>query len=142
MILVIGFVGFFMIFDYLKLLNFGVFWFSVDYVVMVIVCFDWYGWFDIKCIIWDSVKWIFFMWIVYFIFVFYIVIVLVLYGYNYFNLFFKSLKNFDGILIWIIEEVNVIFIVGGVINIVCGEFFDFCVWGCYCYVDFNQFGYG
>lgn len=50
----------------------------------------------------------------------YIVTVFAPYGYNYFNLFLKSLKNPDETPRWTVEQVNTIPIVGGAINVVFG----------------------
>jgi len=61
------------------------------------------------------------MWIAYFIPALYILTALGPYGYNYFNLFLKSLKNPDGTPRWTTEQVNAIPIAGGAINIVCGK---------------------
>jgi hypothetical protein len=50
----------------------------------------------------------------------YIVTVFAPYGYNYFNLFLKSLKNPDGTPRWTVEQVNTIPIAGGAINVIFG----------------------
>lgn len=50
----------------------------------------------------------------------YITSVLAPYGYNYFNLFLKSLTNPDGTPRWTTEEVNSIPIAGGAINVLFG----------------------
>lgn len=50
----------------------------------------------------------------------YIVTVFAPYGYNYFNLFLKSLKNADGTSRWTVEQVNTIPIAGGAINVIFG----------------------
>jgi len=60
------------------------------------------------------------MWITYLIPVLYITTVLAPYGYNYFNLFLKSLANPDGTPRWTTEQVNAIPIAGGAINVVFG----------------------
>lgn len=57
-------------------------------------------------------------WVVYFIAVLYISTVLASYGYSYFSLFLKSLKNPDGTARWSTEQVNVIPIGGGAIQVV------------------------
>jgi hypothetical protein len=59
---------------------------------------------------------------VYFISVLYIATVLGTYGYNYFSLFLKSLTNADGKKTWTVEQVNVIPIGGGAIQVAFGEF--------------------
>lgn len=55
---------------------------------------------------------------VYFIAILYISTVLASYGYVYFSLFLKSLKNPDGTSRWTVEDINVIPIGGGAINVV------------------------
>jgi len=60
------------------------------------------------------------MWITYLIPILYITTVLAPYGYNYFNLFLKSLTNPDGTPRWTTEQVNAIPIAGGAINVVFG----------------------
>lgn len=62
------------------------------------------------------------MWVSYLIPALYIATVLAPYGYNYFNLFLKSLKNPDGTPTWTTEQVNAIPILGGAINVVFGTF--------------------
>jgi len=62
----------------------------------------------------------FFMPIAYLIPALYIVTVFAPYGYNYFNLFLKSLKNPDGTPRWTMEQVNTIPIAGGAINVIFG----------------------
>ncbi|KAK4655018.1 hypothetical protein QC762_405420 [Podospora pseudocomata] len=119
MTLAIGLAGFFMIPDYPKLPNPGAFWLSADHAAMATERLDRYGRSDTKRITWDSAKRTFSMWIAYFIPALYIATVLAPYGYNYFNLFLKSLKNPDGTPTWTTEEVNAIPIAGGAINIVC-----------------------
>ncbi|KUI60970.1 putative transporter SEO1 [Cytospora mali] len=57
------------------------------------------------------------MWVSYFIPILYIATVLAQYGYNYFNLFLKSLKNPDGSPTWSTSQVNTIPIAGGAINV-------------------------
>ena len=62
------------------------------------------------------------MWTAYFIPVLYIATVLASYGYNYFNLFLKALKNPDGTPTWTTSQVNSIPIAGGAINVVFGTY--------------------
>jgi hypothetical protein len=59
--------------------------------------------------------------VVYFVAVLYAGTVLATYGYVFFGLFLKSLKNPDGSSRWTTEEVNVIPIGGGAINVVFGR---------------------
>lgn len=62
-------------------------------------------------------------WVVYFIAIMYAGIVLATYGYNYFGLFLKAQKKGDGSKRWTTEQVNVIPIAGGAINVVFGTFY-------------------
>lgn len=62
-------------------------------------------------------------WVVYFIAIMYAGIVLATYGYNYFGLFLKAQKKADGSKRWTTEQVNVIPIAGGAINVVFGTFY-------------------
>src|SRR5689334_18505881 len=71
-----------------------------------------------KKVTWASTKRTFSGWIVYFIAVLYISTVIASWGYNFFNLFLKSLNNADGSRVWSVEAVNVIPIGGGAINVV------------------------
>jgi len=64
-----------------------------------------------------GVKRTFSSWVVYFIAILYIASVLGTYGYNYFSLFLKSLKNADGSKRWTVSEVNYIPIGGGAIQV-------------------------
>ncbi len=59
-------------------------------------------------------------WVVYFIAVLCIATVLASYGYSYFNLFLKSLKNADGTRTRTTSQVNAIPIGGGAIQVVFG----------------------
>ncbi len=63
----------------------------------------------------------FVLWISYFVPILYICTVLAQYGYNYFNLFLKSLKNADGTPTWTAQQVNAIPIGGGAINVLFGK---------------------
>ncbi|KAK4183189.1 putative transporter [Podospora australis] len=119
MTLVIGVAGFFMIPDYPKHPNPRAFWLTSDHASMATDRLDRHGRSDSKRITWASAKRTFSMWIAYFIPALYILAVLAPYGYNYFNLFLKSLKNPDGTPTWTTEQVNAIPIAGGAINVVC-----------------------
>ncbi|KAK4224025.1 putative transporter [Podospora fimiseda] len=119
MTLLIGAAGFFMIPDYPKLPNPRAFWLSQDHASMATERLDRHGRSDTKRITWASTKRTSKMWIAYFIPALYITTALGPYGYNYFNLFLKSLKNSDGSPRWSTEQVNAIPIAGGAINIVC-----------------------
>ncbi|KAK4466849.1 putative transporter [Cladorrhinum samala] len=119
MTLAVGVAGFFMIPDYPKLPNPRAFWLSAEHAGMATERLDRHGRSDTKRITWSSAKRTSTMWIAYFIPALYILTALGPYGYNYFNLFLKSLKNPDGTPRWTTEQVNAIPIAGGAINIVC-----------------------
>lgn len=63
-------------------------------------------------------------WVMYFIAILYISTVLASYGYAYFNLFLKSLKNADGSRTWTTSQVNAIPIGGGAIQVVFGILYN------------------
>lgn len=71
-----------------------------------------------KKVTWASARRCFSGWVVYFIATLYIATVLASYGYNYFSLFLKAQTLPDGSPRWSVEEVNVIPIGGGAINVV------------------------
>ncbi|KAK0629258.1 major facilitator superfamily domain-containing protein [Bombardia bombarda] len=116
--LAVGLAGFFMIPDYPNLPNPRAVWLTSDHVAMASERLERHGRADSKRITWASAKRTFSMWISYFIPTLYIATVLAQYGYNYFNLFLKSLKNPDGSPTWSTEQVNAIPILGGAINVV------------------------
>lgn len=71
-----------------------------------------------KKMTWAGAKRTFTSWPVYFIPILYIACVLGSYGYAYFSLFLKSVKNADGTPRWTTSQVNAIPIGGGAINVV------------------------
>ncbi|KHE80311.1 MFS general substrate transporter [Neurospora crassa] len=73
---------------------------------------------DSKKITWRAAKRTFRLWISYFIPALYVASVLAPYGYNYFNLFLKELKDKDGRPRWSVEQVNAIPIAGNGVNVV------------------------
>ncbi|KAL0469562.1 major facilitator superfamily domain-containing protein [Neurospora intermedia] len=73
---------------------------------------------DSKKITWRAAKRTFRLWISYFIPALYVASVLAPYGYNYFNLFLKELKDKDGRPRWSVEQVNAIPIAGNAVNVV------------------------
>ncbi|KAK5658060.1 hypothetical protein OQA88_2616 [Cercophora sp. LCS_1] len=118
MTLVVGLAGFFMLPDYPNRPNPRAFWLSDEHVGMANERLERHGRTEAKRITWDSTKRTFSMWVSYLIPALYIATVLAPYGYNYFNLFLKSLKNPDGTPTWTTEQVNAIPILGGAINVV------------------------
>ncbi|KAM7183643.1 putative transporter [Naviculisporaceae sp. PSN 640] len=113
----VGVVGFFMIPDYPGNPNPRAYWLSEDHTAMAAERLDRHGRQDAKKISWASAKRTFSMWTAYLIPALYIFTALAPYGYNYFNLFLKSLTNPDGTPRWSREQVNSIPIAGGAINI-------------------------
>ncbi|KAK4210768.1 putative transporter [Rhypophila decipiens] len=115
--LLVGLAGFFMIPDYPSNPNPRAYWLSTKHTAMAAERLKRHGRQDAKRISWESAKRTFSMGTAYLIPALYISAVLAPYGYNYFNLFLKSLTNPDGTPRWTTEEVNSIPIAGGVINI-------------------------
>ena len=120
--LLIGLAGFFMLPDYPNNPNPRAVWLTAEHIDMASERLERHGRADSKRITWESAKRTFSMWIAYFIPALYIATVLAQYGYNYFNLFLKALKNPDGTPTWTTEQVNAIPIAGGAINVLFGEF--------------------
>ncbi|KAK3315844.1 retrograde regulation protein 2 [Apodospora peruviana] len=115
--LLVGLAGFFMIPDYPSLPNPRAVWLSDEHITMATERLERHGRADARRINWASAKRTFLMWITYAIPSLYIATVLAPYGYNYFNLFLKSLQNPDGSPRWTTEQVNTIPIAGGAINV-------------------------
>ncbi|KAK3381093.1 major facilitator superfamily domain-containing protein [Podospora didyma] len=118
MTLFVGLAGFFMLPDYPNRPNPRAVWLTSEHARMATERLDRHGRADSKRITWTSARRTLSMWIAYFIPLLYIATVLAPYGYNYFNLFLKSLKNPDGTPTWTTEQVNTIPIAGGAINVV------------------------
>ncbi|KAK0640733.1 major facilitator superfamily domain-containing protein [Cercophora newfieldiana] len=113
----IGMAGFFMLPDYPNRPNPRAAWLTDEHITMANERLDRHGRDDAKRITWKSAKRTFSMWITYLIPALYILTVLAPYGYNYFNLFLKSLINADGTPTWNTEQVNAIPIAGGAVNV-------------------------
>lgn len=113
-----GFMGFWMLPDLPNKPNPRAFWFRKRHAELSMARLQRYGRAEPKPVTWAGAKRTFSSWVVYFIAVLYISTVLASYGYNYFSLFLKSLKNPDGTKVWSVESVNVIPIGGGAINVV------------------------
>ncbi|KAK3492769.1 MFS general substrate transporter [Neurospora hispaniola] len=134
--LLIGFTGFFLIPDYprspnprcLKAspqtfscpsapsLSFG--WLTPAHIQVAEDRLKRHGRTDSKKITWRAAKRTFRLWISYFIPALYVASVLAPYGYNYFNLFLKELKDQNGRPRWSVEQVNAIPIAGNGVNVV------------------------
>lgn len=113
-----GFAGFFMLPDLPNRPNPRAFWFKKVDGELSLERLARNGRAEPKKMTWAGVKRTFSGWVVYFIAVLYIATVLGTYGYVYFGLFLKSLKNPDGSARWTISQVNVIPIGGSAINVV------------------------
>ncbi|KAJ5873859.1 Major facilitator superfamily domain general substrate transporter [Penicillium soppii] len=113
-----GFAGFFMIPDLPNRPNPRAFWFKKVHGELSLERLARNGRAEPKRMTWAGVKRTFSGWVVYFIAVLYIATVLGTYGYVYFSLFLKSLKNPDGSARWSVTQVNAIPIGGSAINVV------------------------
>ncbi|CAG8360976.1 unnamed protein product [Penicillium salamii] len=113
-----GFAGFFMIPDLPNRPNPRAFWFKKVHGELSLERLARNGRAEPKRMTWAGVKRTFSGWVVYFIAILYIATVLGTYGYVYFSLFLKSLKNPDGTPRWTVTQVNAIPIGGSAINVV------------------------
>lgn len=113
-----GFAGFFMIPDTPNKPNPRAVWFKKVHAELSLERLARHGRAEPKKMTWGAAKRAFSGWVCYFIAVLYIATVLGTYGYVYFNLFLKSLKNPDGSRRWSTAEVNAIPIGGSAINVV------------------------
>ncbi|GIZ43814.1 hypothetical protein CKM354_000702700 [Cercospora kikuchii] len=112
-----GFLGVVMLPDYPNRRNPRAFWFSKDDQELAIGRLIRYKRAEPKAVSWESLKRTFSSWVVYFVAVLYAGTVLATYGYVYFGLFLKAQTRPDGSKRWSTEEVNVIPIGGGAINV-------------------------
>ncbi|RDW61347.1 putative major facilitator superfamily permease-5 [Coleophoma crateriformis] len=113
-----AFFGFFMIPDLPNRPNPRAFWFSERHAEMSMERLVRHNRAEPKKMSWAGVRRTFTSWVVYFIAVLYIACVLGSYGYSYFSLFLKSLKNPDGTKTWTTAQINAIPIGGGAIQVV------------------------
>lgn len=118
MTIVWGFFGFFMIPDYPNRPNPRAFWFNADHAALSMERLKRHHKAEPKKMTWAGAKRTFSTWPVYFVPVLYIASVLGSYGYNYFSLFLKDVKNADGTARWTTSQINAIPIAGGAINVV------------------------
>jgi sugar phosphate permease len=126
----VGCLGFFMLPDLPNRPNPRAIWFTQEHARQAMERLDRHGRAEPKKMTWEGVRRTFSNWVVYFIPVLYISTVLASWGYAYFGLFLKSVKNVDGTLRWSLSEVNAIPIGGSAINVVFGmlillKFFKF-----------------
>ncbi|KAK6069316.1 pantothenate transporter [Seiridium cupressi] len=118
MTVIVGLLGFFLLPDLPNNVNPRAFWFKEGHAKLAMERLDRHGRAEPKRMTWAGAKRTFTNWVVYFISALYIATVLAPWGYSYFNLFLKSLKNADGSARWSTSEVNAIPIAGGAINVV------------------------
>ncbi|KAI1805099.1 putative allantoate permease [Daldinia bambusicola] len=118
MTVVVGALGFFLLPDLPNRVNPRAFWFKKEHAKLAMERLERYGRAEPKKMTWAGAKRTFSNWVTYFIPVLYIATVLAPWGYAYFNLFLKSLKNPDGTPVWTTSQVNAIPIGGGAINVV------------------------
>ncbi|KXT05010.1 hypothetical protein AC578_10272 [Pseudocercospora eumusae] len=112
-----GFLGIVMLPDYPNKRNPRAFWFSRNDQELAIGRLLRHKRAEPKKVTWESAKRTFSSWIIYFIAILYAGTVLATYGYVYFGLFLKAQRLPDGTKRWTTEEVNVIPIGGGAINV-------------------------
>lgn len=117
MTIVVGLAGFFMLPDYPHNPNPRAFWFTATHARTARERLEREGRADAKRITWAAAKRTATLWVAYLIPVIYITTVIASYGYNYFNLFLKSVTNADGTKRWSSQQVNSIPIAGGAINV-------------------------
>ncbi|CAJ2511307.1 Uu.00g069320.m01.CDS01 [Anthostomella pinea] len=118
MTVVVGLLGFVMLPDLPNRPNPRAFWFKEGHARLAMERLERHGRAEPKKMSWAAAQRTFRSWVVYFIPVLYISTVLASYGYNYFNLFLKALKNPDGTPRWSVSDINAIPIGGGAINVV------------------------
>ncbi|KAJ7104469.1 major facilitator superfamily domain-containing protein [Mycena belliarum] len=135
MTVAVGLFGFVFLPDYPNKPNPRAFWFTARHAEMAMERLKRYGRAEPKPVSWAgarrtfTVSWLFTTtmfeltdisqsWVVYFIAALYVSTVLASYGYSYFSLFLKSLKNADGSARWNISDINVIPIGGQAIQVV------------------------
>ncbi|KAK8113849.1 Major facilitator superfamily domain- general substrate transporter [Apiospora kogelbergensis] len=117
MTIVAGGLGLFMLPDLPNNPNPRAFWFTKRDARLAMERLERHGRAEPKKMTWASAKRTFSSWTVYFVSVLYIATVLASWGYAYFNLFLKSLKNPDGSPVWTVTQVNAIPMGGSAINI-------------------------
>ncbi|KAJ6595601.1 major facilitator superfamily domain-containing protein [Mycena vulgaris] len=117
MTVVVGLVGFVFLPDYPNRPNPRAFWFTANDAKIAMERLQRHGRAEPKPVSWAGARRTFTSWVVYFIAALYVATVLASYGYSYFSLFLKSLKNADGSARWNISNINVIPIGGQAIQV-------------------------
>lgn len=119
MTVVVGLAGFFMLPDYPSAPNpRASSWLTREHAAMAVARLERHGRAGQKRITWAAARRTARMWVSYFVPLLYVATVLAQYGYNYFNLFLKSVVRADGSPRWTTSQVNSIPIAGGAINVV------------------------
>ncbi|KAI1080857.1 major facilitator superfamily transporter [Whalleya microplaca] len=118
MTVVVGMLGFFMLPDLPNRPNPRAFWFKEGHARLAMERLERHGRAEPKKMSLAAVKRTFTSWVGYTIPLLYIATVVGSYGYQYFNLFLKALKNPDGTPTWTTTQVNALPIAGGSINVV------------------------
>ncbi|KAI1337605.1 major facilitator superfamily transporter [Xylariaceae sp. FL0016] len=118
MTVVVGLLGFVMLPDLPNRPNPRAFWFKPHHARLAMERLERHGRAEPRRMTLAGARRTFRSWVVYFIPVLYIACVLASYGYNYFGLFLKSLRNPDGSARWSTTDVNAIPIGGAAINVV------------------------
>ncbi|KAK2776021.1 hypothetical protein FQN53_002915 [Emmonsiellopsis sp. PD_33] len=112
-----GFAGFVMLPDLPNNPNPRAFWFTKQHAELSMERLARNGRAEPKKMSWAGIRRTFSSWVVYFISILYISTVLGTWGYAYFGLFLKSLKNPDGSARWTVAQVNAIPMGGSGINV-------------------------
>ncbi|KAI1371362.1 putative allantoate permease [Hypoxylon crocopeplum] len=118
MTVAVGLLGFFLLPDLPNRVNPRAFWFKKGHAQLAMERLERHGRAEPKGVTWAGARRTFSNWVTYFIPVMYTATVLAPWGYAYFNLFLKSLKNPDGTPVWSTSLVNAIPIGGSAINVV------------------------
>ncbi|KAK0198136.1 retrograde regulation protein 2 [Armillaria mellea] len=117
MTVIFAFFGFFLLPDLPNKPNPRAFWFNEGHAVMAMDRLERHHRAEPKKVTWTSIKRSATNWVIYFITILYVATVLASYGYVYFNLWLKSLKNPDGTSRWGVSEINAIPIGGQAIQV-------------------------
>ncbi|PBL01328.1 major facilitator superfamily transporter [Armillaria gallica] len=117
MTVVFAFFGFFLLPDFPNKPNPRAFWFNKGHAAMAMERLERHHRAEPKKVTWASIKRSATNWVIYFITILYVATVLASYGYVYFNLWLKSLKNPDGTSRWGVSEINAIPIGGQAIQV-------------------------
>ncbi|KAH8896357.1 major facilitator superfamily transporter [Thozetella sp. PMI_491] len=115
---IVGLCGVFLLPDVPNNVNPRAFWFKKEHARLAMERLERHGRAEPKKISWAGAKRSFSSWILYYIAALYVATVVASWGYSYFSLFLKSLKNPDGSSVWTVTQINGIPIGGSAINVV------------------------